>query len=106
MSVIIVISTIPKQQADRIAKKLLESRLAACITLIPGVISYYFWDNKLQKTNEFQMLIKSDQINQERLLNLLREIHPYELPELLVIPIQYADEKYNVWLKECLTKIK
>ncbi|PPI86531.1 divalent cation tolerance protein CutA [Candidatus Pantoea edessiphila] len=104
MSIIVVICTVPEEQSAIIAKKLLKEKLAACITLIPGAISYYFWQNKLECANEVQMLIKCDEIHQEPLLNFLKLIHPYEIPEILVIPIKYVDPIYLSWIKESLLK--
>ncbi|PPI88586.1 divalent-cation tolerance protein CutA [Candidatus Pantoea edessiphila] len=96
--VILVISTVPESHAHKIAKKLLHAKLASCINLIPGIISYYFWKNKLEHANEIQMLIKCKRINQKTLIKLLKEIHPYEIPEILVIPISYIDDAYLSWL--------
>ncbi|MBK4775888.1 divalent-cation tolerance protein CutA [Candidatus Pantoea edessiphila] len=103
MSIIIIVCTLPQQNSKDIAEKLLQTKLTPCITIIPEVVSYYMWKNKIKRDKEVQLLIKSDNEHQKALVTLLKKIHPYEIPEILSIPVNYADSEYHFWLKESFT---
>ena len=89
-------------QARRLARRLLEKRLAACVTLVPGVRSLYWWKKRIEESGETLLLIKT---RQPRLILLLRQIktlHPYEVPEILALPVSRGDPAYLRWLGESL----
>ncbi|MBK4765270.1 MAG: divalent cation tolerance protein CutA [Pantoea sp. Brub] len=99
MNLIIVLCTVPdKICAQQISQKALNAKLAACVTILPKVISYYIWDNKLKKDKEVQMLLKSNIDHQQKLITLIKQNHPYKIPEILTIPIHNADNDYTSWL--------
>lgn len=101
---IIVLCTTPDEtSAEQLSRRILEQKLAACITLLPGATSFYMWEGKLEKSHETQMLIKSNTTSQSRLLNNLKQYHPYDVPELLVLPVQDGDPEYLSWLDACLS---
>ncbi|MXP51073.1 divalent-cation tolerance protein CutA [Pantoea sp. SoEX] len=99
MDIIIIICTVPEQDYKDIAKKLLQSKLTPCVNIVPGIISYYTWENKIKMDKEVQFFIKSDKIHQQLLVNLIKNIHPYEIPEIIILPTIYVNKEYHNWLK-------
>lgn len=100
---VIVLCTAPDEAtAQQLATRVLNAKLAACVTLIPNVTSFYYWQGKLQQEYEVQMLLKTNRRNQHNLLLSLKENHPYQVPELLVLPVKAGDKEYLSWLNASL----
>lgn len=100
---VVVLCTAPDEAtAQELATKALSEKLAACVTLLPGASSLYYWEGKLEQEYEVQMLLKSDTQHQDALLACLRSHHPYQTPELLVLPVHHGDSDYLSWLNASL----
>jgi periplasmic divalent cation tolerance protein len=84
--------------AERIARSLVESGLAACVNLVPGVVSFYRWKGKLERDAEVLLVIKTTGERFEDLKAALLAQHPYELPEVVALPISAGHEPYLDWL--------
>ncbi len=72
------------------------------VTILPGATSLYYWEGKLEQEYEVQMLLKSTSAHQEALLACLKSHHPYQTPELLVLPVAHGDNDYLSWLNASL----
>lgn len=100
---VIVLCTAPDSAtAEQLADKALAARLAACVTVLPGATSYYVWQGQRETAREVQMLLKSDVTHQQALIDLLKAAHPYDTPELLVLPVQHGESDYLSWLSASL----
>jgi periplasmic divalent cation tolerance protein len=88
--------------AKRIALSLVESRLAACVNIIPGVRSVYRWKEKVEDQSELLLLIKTTDERLEELRFALTQIHPYEVPELLVLNPDEVADGYAKWLTDAV----
>lgn len=88
------------EEADRLARALVERRLAACVNVVPGVVSHYRWQGELQRDEERLLVIKTRAERIEALRDALRELHPYELPELVAFEISAGSPEYLKWLDE------
>ncbi|WP_312241230.1 divalent cation tolerance protein CutA [Pantoea sp.] len=100
---VVVLCTAPdRSTAEALATQALNARLAACVTLLPGATSYYVWEGKLEQSSEIQLLLKCDLAHQQALLDLLKAAHPYDVPELLALPVQHGDSEYLSWLHASL----
>lgn len=100
---VVVLCTAPDEDsAHDLAELALASQLAACVTVLPGATSLYVWKGELERSTEVQMLLKSDQAHQQALLDLLKAEHPYDTPELLVLPVQHGESDYLSWLSASL----
>lgn len=100
---IVVLCTAPDEAcAQQLASLALSEKLAACVTLLPGASSMYYWEGKLEQEYEVQMILKSERSHQEALLNFLKQHHPYQPPELLVLPVHAGDKDYLSWLNASL----
>jgi periplasmic divalent cation tolerance protein len=100
---IVILCTAPDEaSAQELAAGVLGEKLAACATLLPGATSLYYWEGKLQQEYEVQMLFKSDRQHQQALLTYLKQHHPYQTPELLVLPVMAGDKDYLSWINASL----
>lgn len=95
----IILCTVPdKKIANLIATTLLEKKLAACISIIPGVTSFYFWKNVLEKTKEIQLIIKSFIGLKNQIFKEIKNLHSYGVPELLMLKTNDIDREYLSWV--------
>lgn len=98
--IILVLTTAPDQEsANLIAKFLLEKNLAACVNILPGLLSLYKWEGELQVEGEVQLFIKTrSDLLDEKIIPLIRELHPYDLPEIIAIPVVGGSSLYLDWI--------
>lgn len=100
MSVTLCLTTVGSEEdASRIARHLVETKAAACVSIVAPVRSVYSWKGELQDEREWLLLIKTARPAAE-LRDLLRAVHPHEVPELLAFPASFADEAYARWVVE------
>lgn len=83
-------------------EKLVSEKLAACVSLVPKVSSVYRWGGKIERADEVLILIKTSQEKLDRLIPRIKELHSYEVPEVLVLPIERGSPEYLKWLEESL----
>jgi periplasmic divalent cation tolerance protein len=96
---IVVLSTCDsEEQAGKIARHLIEKRLAACVNILPGAQSIYRWKDAIEQTAEFVLLIKSRRDHFSALCTELASVHSYEVPEVLALPVVDGSEDYLAWL--------
>lgn len=96
---IVVLSTCNSaEEAEKIARGLVEKRLAACVQITPGIRSFYRWKGEVQADNEFLLLIKTHRGLWRRLEGELRQLHSYEVPELVALAIVDGSEDYLAWM--------
>jgi periplasmic divalent cation tolerance protein len=97
----VVLSTAPSvEEARRIGRELVERRLAACVNIVPGVESVYRWDGRVETAAEAMLVIKTERAREAELFRTLKEIHGYEVPEGLSLPVAGGIEAYLKWVKE------
>ena len=98
---VVALSTVGSaEDAERLARALVERRLAACVSVVPGVVSHYRWQGELQRDEERLLVIKTRSERLDALRRALAELHPYELPELVAFEISAGSEPYLAWLDE------
>jgi periplasmic divalent cation tolerance protein len=88
------------EDAARIARALVERRLAACVNVVPGVRSFYRWKGAVEEDEERLLVIKTRRDRFEPLREALLALHPYELPEAILLPIEAGHDPYLAWLDE------
>lgn len=88
--------------ADALALALVQQRAAACVNVIPGITSVYRWQGEICRDPEVLLLIKTSMDQRERLLKIVEEVHPYEVPEVLWTPVAWGNRSYLNWLTESL----
>ncbi|MGD0094126.1 MAG: divalent-cation tolerance protein CutA [Planctomycetota bacterium] len=93
-----ILVTAPAKEAERLARTLVEERLAACANLLPGVTSFYWWAGKLNRDPETLIVFKTAPRRVPKLLQRLKELHSYEVPEFLALPVREANPDYALWV--------
>jgi len=84
--------------AERIAETVVGERLAACVNIVPGLTSIYRWEGQIQRDAELLLLIKTRQEVYPLLEARIRELHPYQIPEIIALPIQIGSAAYLDWI--------
>ena len=98
---VIVLTTLPSDgDAEQFASRLVEEKLAACVNVLPAMRSVYRWKNVVERADERQCVIKTTAQCLGRLEALLRTLHPYDVPEFVVIPIIQGSAPYLSWLSD------
>ena len=97
---IVVYCTVPKDEAKTLAEKIIYAKLAACVNIVNEVKSVYFWQGNIEQNEESLLIIKSKQSVFEKLANFITRNHPYDVPEIIAIPIVNANLDYLNWLDE------
>ena len=87
--------------AKAIATLLITEKLAACVNILP-ITSIYMWQGKINEDPEYQLIIKTDLDKFDRLAAKVSEIHPYEVPEIIALPIENGADSYLSWLGETM----
>jgi len=88
----------PGEKALDLAEALVQERLAACVNVLAGVTSFFHWEDKLQTAAEFLLVIKTRADRYAELEARIRELHPYELPEIVAVPIEAGLPDYLQWI--------
>ncbi len=97
--VLLVITNLPDApSAARLAQQLIEKHAAACVTQLAPCVSTYRWKNKIETNSEVPLLIKTTQAAYPRLEQLIRAVHPYELPEIIAVSIAAGLPAYLDWI--------
>lgn len=86
-------------EAERAGRALLERRLAACVNILPGMVSLYWWQGRIDRGDEVVMIIKTRASLAEPVRAAVREMHSYTTPAILVIPIETVDPSYHAWIE-------
>ena len=98
---LIVLCTAPDQSsAEQIAGALVDERLAACVNILPGVTSVYSWQGKRETDRELVLIIKTRQAVYQNLEQRIAALHPYELPEIVAVPLVGGLAGYLGWIDE------
>ena len=101
----IVLCTVPdRDTAEQIAANLVTERLAACVNIVPGITSVYRWENRIEKDAEYLLIIKTHSAVFDRLQDSIKRQHPYELPEVIAVPIKDGLPEYLDWISTSLVQ--
>ena len=100
--VLVLITAGSESEAKRIAEMLVERRLAACVNIIPRIHSVYRWEGKVESAEEYLLIAKTTKDKETRLQGVIRELHSYELPECISIPIEGGSAEYLKWLEDSI----
>jgi periplasmic divalent cation tolerance protein len=98
--VIVFVMCESKEQGEKIAETVVNGKLAACVNVMPGARSCYFWEGKLTWSDEVMLLIKTTKGRLEQLKAMVKKEHSYQLPEIVAVEIEDAEQKYLDWIDE------
>jgi len=103
--IVVIMTTSNKEEAAKIVRSLLKERLIACANIVGPVSSLFWWQGKIDEENEFLVFMKSHKSLFERLSERVTEIHSYEVPEIIALPIIEGSPPYLKWLKTSLQPV-
>ncbi len=101
--VVIFITSGSNEEANRLARTLVEEKLAACVNILPGVESLYWWKGKIESSKEWMLVVKTQGKMVRRVVKRVKEIHSYEVPEIIALPIVEGNRDYLKWISDVLT---
>ncbi len=99
--IVVLVTTVSKQEAENIVQQLLEKQLIACGN-ITAVYSLFHWSGKIEKAEEYLVVMKSRKDLFENLVKTVKALHSYEVPEIIAVPVVEGSEAYLGWLDSCL----
>ena len=98
----VVLSTCPAESAGELARQLVSERLAACCNTVSGLESTYWWEGKITTDRESLLILKTPGDRVEALISRLQALHPYDVPEILALPVATGLDAYMRWVaNEC-----
>jgi periplasmic divalent cation tolerance protein len=99
---IVVLITVPSREVgEKVARALLEQRLAACVNILPAIQSHYWWQGEIQQEQEALLFVKSRaDLFESRLIPAVQAVHPYEVPEIIALPVTMGLESYLGWVTQ------
>ncbi len=101
--VIVVLTTAPNiEESETLARKIIESKLAACVQVLPPMKSFYVWENEIQVDSEHLLLIKTLSVKFSELKTFIQANHSYDVPEIIALKASDVAENYLVWMKNYL----
>jgi periplasmic divalent cation tolerance protein len=100
--ILLVLSTCPDAEtAQRVSRAVVEGRLAACVSIVGPVTSVYRWHDAIETAGETLLIIKTAADRYAALESALRALHPYEVPEIVAVPVQQGLRDYLEWVRSC-----
>lgn len=96
--IVLFITTANTDEAQRIAKVLLNERKAACVNIVPEISSLFWWQDKLDSAQESLLIIKTKASVLNEIVRLVRKIHSYDIPEIIALPIIGGNQDYLEWM--------
>ena len=102
MYIIILITAKDKKEADKIAKKLIKSKLAACVNIVGGIKSLFWWQGKVDQAKELLLIVKSRKEKFAKIAKLVKAIHSYAVPEIIAIPVVCGFQPYLNWINDSI----
>ena len=97
--IVVLITVTGSQEAQQLSKLLLEQKKAACVNIISGVNSRFWWQGQLDSAEESLLIVKTKASLLPELINLVKEAHSYEVPEIIALPIIGGNEDYLTWIE-------
>ena len=103
--IVVIMTTSNREEAAKIVRSLLKERLIACANIVGPVSSLFWWEEKIDEASEFLVFMKTHKNLFQKLSEMVREIHSYEVPEILALPIIKGSPPYLNWLKASLQSV-
>lgn len=104
-NILVLTTTATRREAQEIARSLLQKRLIACANIYGAVESHYWWQSKIEVAKEFIVFMKSEQRLFQKLAAAVKEMHSYDVPEILAVPIVEGFQPYLEWLNANLASV-
>jgi len=102
--IVVFVTTSTNEEADKIANALLTEKKAACVNIISGVSSFFWWEGKIDSASEALLVIKTEEQLLDDVVKVVKRLHSYSLPEIIALPIVGGNEDYLKWVSESVKK--
>lgn len=99
-AIVVLITAASREEADRIARRLVEDRLAACVNIVPQVRSLFVWEGRLSQEDEVLLVVKSRRTRFQQLTTAVKRLHSYSVPEIIALPVVMGSADYLRWVSE------
>ena len=103
-AIVVVLTAGTEEQANLLAEELVHRRLASCVNVVPGIRSVYRWQGKICRDSEWLLLVKTMHSEYEAIEAAVRELHSYEVPEILALTVRRGEKRFLRWIAESLDK--
>jgi periplasmic divalent cation tolerance protein len=100
--IVVLVNCGNPKEAEELAKSLVEKRLAACVNVLPGLVSWYWWENQLTQDQEILLIIKSSRASFPELEKEIHRLHSYAVPEVIALPIVEGSANYLNWIEQSI----
>ena len=100
--IIVIVTTANKAEAETIVQQLLEAKLIACANVLGPIQSHFIWSGKIDKAEEYLVIMKSRKDLFEKIEETVKALHSYEVPEIIALPVVAGSRPYLEWLDDCL----
>ena len=100
MSIVVLVTAKDTAEAEKIAKGLLNKKLAACVNVLEGVKSLFWWEGKIDQAQETLLVIKSQKKHFKGIVKEVKALHSYSVPEVIALPIGAGNPDYLKWIKD------
>lgn len=97
-AVVVLVTAPPGEPAEKIARHVLDRKLAACVNIVPSIRSLYWWEGKVCDDAECLLVIKTERKRLAELEAAVRSVHPYEVPEVIALPVVDGSDAYLQWI--------
>lgn len=104
MYVVVFITAKDKDEAEKIAAHLVGEKLAACVNIVAGVGSVFWWENKIDQSREVLLIAKSKKILFRKIVAAVKKVHSYSVPEIIALPIIDGNKDYLKWISDSVVK--
>ncbi|MCM8821788.1 MAG: divalent-cation tolerance protein CutA [Candidatus Omnitrophica bacterium] len=102
---LVLFTTFPERKTgQKICKTLINENLTACCQIVDGIISFYWWKNKIEKSKECLCILKTEKTMLSKLKKRIKDLHPYEIPEIVVVEAEDIDKDYAHWITSVIRK--
>lgn len=95
---VVLITAGSQEEAEHLARCLVDEMLAACVNVVPGVISVYRWEGEIQRDQEWLMIVKTEREVLDNLVQRVQALHSYDVPEVIALPLVGGSEAYLHWI--------
>ena len=101
MFIVVLVTASSKEEANKIAQGLLEEKLAACVNILAGLESRFWWQGKIDSAQEVLLVIKTRKTLFNKLAKKVKRLHSYTVPEIIALPIISGNKAYLDWINDC-----
>ncbi len=104
MYIVVFITAKDKDEAEKIAAYLVGEKLAACVNIVPGVSSFFWWEKKIDQAQEVLLIVKSKKILFKKMIAAVKKAHSYSVPEIIALPVIGGNKDYLKWISDSVVK--